>query len=60
MTVEFFCFSILQITLLANCDQHQPPSLYHHYADYDLIVLAGAVICCFGLLLVILAIVLWK
>ncbi|EDS44425.1 conserved hypothetical protein [Culex quinquefasciatus] len=51
---------VKKITLLANCDQHQPPSLYHHYADYDLIVLAGAVICCFGLLLVILAIVLWK
>ncbi|XP_065074561.1 protein sidekick-1-like [Ochlerotatus camptorhynchus] len=49
-----------KITLKANCDLHQPPSLYHHYADYDLIVLAGAVICCFGLLLVILAIVLWK
>ncbi|XP_055616400.1 protein sidekick-2-like [Toxorhynchites rutilus septentrionalis] len=49
-----------KVTLQANCDQQQPPSLYHHYADYDLIVLAGAVICCFGLLLVILAIVLWK
>nr|XP_029727470.1 protein sidekick-2-like [Aedes albopictus] len=49
-----------KITLKANCDQHPPPSLYHPYADYDLIVLAGAVICCFGLLLVILAIVLWK
>ncbi|XP_055614290.1 neuronal cell adhesion molecule-like [Uranotaenia lowii] len=51
---------VRKITLQANCDQHHEPSLYHPYDDHDLIVLAGAVICCFGLLLIILAIVLWK
>uniref|UniRef100_A0A182XEH9 Putative receptor-type tyrosine-protein phosphatase mosPTP-1 n=2 Tax=gambiae species complex TaxID=44542 RepID=A0A182XEH9_ANOQN len=51
----------IKIALRANCEQYQPPPLRHNpYVDQELVILAGIVIGCFGLLLIILAIVLWR
>uniref|UniRef100_A0A182PA14 Fibronectin type-III domain-containing protein n=1 Tax=Anopheles epiroticus TaxID=199890 RepID=A0A182PA14_9DIPT len=51
----------IKITLRENCEQYQPPKLRHNpYVDQELVILAGTVIGCFGLLLIILAIVLWR
>ncbi|XP_058130396.1 protein sidekick-2-like [Anopheles ziemanni] len=51
----------IKITLRVNCEQYQPPPLRHNpYVDQELVILAGIVVGCFGLLLIILAIVLWR
>ncbi|XP_065074555.1 tyrosine-protein phosphatase 99A isoform X1 [Ochlerotatus camptorhynchus] len=49
-----------KISLQLNCEKVPPPSQRQSYDDYNLAVLAGIVFSCFGLLLVVLAFLLWK
>lgn len=49
-----------KISLQPNCEKLPPPSLRQSYDDYNLAVLGGIVFSCFGLLLVVLAFLLWK
>ncbi|XP_058812317.1 tyrosine-protein phosphatase 99A [Topomyia yanbarensis] len=49
-----------KISLQPNCEKIPPPSQRQSYDDYNLAVLAGIVFSCFGLLLIVLAFLLWK
>ncbi|XP_055614452.1 tyrosine-protein phosphatase 99A-like isoform X2 [Uranotaenia lowii] len=49
-----------KISLQPNCEKLPPASQRQSFDDYNLAVLAGIVVSCFGLLLVVLAFLLWK
>ncbi|XP_058457054.1 tyrosine-protein phosphatase 99A [Malaya genurostris] len=49
-----------KISLQPNCEKIPPPSQRQSYDDYNLAVLAGIVFSCFGLLLIVMAFLLWK
>ncbi|ETN67444.1 hypothetical protein AND_000745 [Anopheles darlingi] len=49
-----------KISLQPNCEKAPLTSLRQAYDDYNLAVLAGIVFSCFVLLLIVLALILWK
>lgn len=51
---------IFQINVQLNCEKIPPPSQRQSYNDYNLAVMIGILICCFGLLFIVLTILLWK
>jgi hypothetical protein len=55
---SFHCYSI-QISLQPNCEKIQP-LLRQAENDYKLLVLAAAAFGFFGIILIVLAFVLWK
>ncbi|XP_038105916.1 tyrosine-protein phosphatase 99A isoform X1 [Culex quinquefasciatus] len=49
-----------KINVQLNCEKIPPPSQRQSYNDYNLAVMIGILICCFGLLFIVLTILLWK
>lgn len=54
-----FFYPILQILLQQNCEKIQP-LLQRSQHDYNLAMLVGALFSCFGIILILLAFVLWR